>query len=162
EIVKSGTLRNFRRRMNVRELALVVEIAICAVLVTSSFVAVRGLLRSLHGSFGFEPRNAVVADTDLSMAGYTRERVIAMQKRMIGAFQTIPGVKSVGLIDAAPLASGGFTAGLAFTDETTDLRPGNAAADGYQFSISPEYFEAAGTTLRSGRALGWHDHKNAP
>jgi len=162
EIVKSGSLGKVGGRLIVRELALVVEIAICAVLVTSSFVAVRGLLRSLHGNFGFEPRNAVVADTDLSMAGYTGESVIAMQKRMIDAFQKVPGVKSVGLIDAAPLASGGFTAGLAFTDETTDLRPGNAAADAYQFSISPEYFEAAGTALRSGRAFSWHDDKNAP
>ena len=162
EIVKSGSLGKVGGRLSVRELALVVEIAICAVLVTSSFVAVRGLLRSLHGNFGFEPRNAVVADTDLSMAGYTGESVIAMQKRMIDAFQKVPGVKSVGLIDAAPLASGGFTAGLAFTDETTDLRPGNAAADAYQFSISPEYFEAAGTALRSGRAFSWHDDKNAP
>jgi len=162
EIVKSGTLRNAGRRMSVRELALVVEIAICAVLVTSSFVAVRGLVRSLHGSFGFEPQYAMVADTDLSMAGYSGESVIAMQKHMIDALQKIPGVKSVGLIDAAPLASGGFTGGLAFTDETNDLRPGNAAADAYQFSISPEYFEAAGTTLGSGRAFSWHDDKNAP
>jgi predicted permease len=162
EIVKSGSLGKVGGRLSIRELALVVEIAICAVLVTSSFVAVRGLLRSLHGSFGFEPRNAVVADTDLSMAGYAGESVIAMQKRMIDAFRKIPRVKSVGLIDAAPLASGGFTGGLAFTDETTDLRPGNAAADAYQFSISPEYFEAAGTALRSGRAFSWHDDKNAP
>jgi hypothetical protein len=30
------------------------------------------------------------------------------------------------------------------------------------FSISPEYFEAAGTALLSGRVFGWHDDKNAP
>ena len=34
------------------------QIAICAVLVTSSLVAVRGLARSLHGDFGFEPQNS--------------------------------------------------------------------------------------------------------
>jgi len=148
--------------MSLRELALVVEIAICAVLVTSSFVAVRGLIRSLHGSFGFEPQKAMLADTDLTMAGYSGESVTEMQKRMIDALKRIPGVKSVGLIDAAPLASGGFTGGLAFTDETTDLRPGNAAANAYLFSISPEYFEAAGTALLSGRVFSWHDDKTAP
>src|ERR1700721_497068 len=39
---------------------LVVEIAICGVLVTSSMVAVRGLARSLHTNFGFDPRNTVL------------------------------------------------------------------------------------------------------
>jgi hypothetical protein len=38
-----------------RDLLLGAQIAICAVPVTSSMVAVRGLMRSLHGNFGFEP-----------------------------------------------------------------------------------------------------------
>ena len=54
------------RRITVRDLLLVVQIAICAVLVTSSMVAVRGLVRSLHSNFGFEPRNAMLVDTDLT------------------------------------------------------------------------------------------------
>ena len=57
-----------------RDLLLVVQIAICAVLVTSSMVAVRGLVRSLHSNFGFEPQNAMLVDTDLSMAGYSGDR----------------------------------------------------------------------------------------
>ena len=162
EIVKSGSLWKVGRRMPVRDLVLVVEIAICAVLVTSSLVAVRGVVRSMHSNFGFEPHNAMLADTDLSMAGHSGESVAEMQKRMIHALETIPAVKSVGLVDAAPLAAGGFTGALAFTDETTDLRPGNAAARAYMFSISPEYFDAAGTPLLSGRVFGWHDDKNAP
>ncbi len=62
------------RRITVRDLLLVVQIAICAVLVTSSMVAVRGLVRSLHSNFGFEPRNAMLVDTDLSMAGYSGDQ----------------------------------------------------------------------------------------
>ena len=41
----------------------------------------------------------MLASTDLSMAGYSGERVPAMQKRMIEALEAIPGVKSVGLAD---------------------------------------------------------------
>ncbi len=50
-------------RITVRDVLLVVQIAICAVLVTSSLVAVRGMVRSMHSNFGFEPRNAMLADT---------------------------------------------------------------------------------------------------
>ncbi|MGA8104625.1 MAG: FtsX-like permease family protein, partial [Candidatus Acidiferrales bacterium] len=161
EIVKSGSIARVGSRFTIRDLALVVQIAICAVLVTSSMVAVRGLLRSLHSNFGFEPRNALLADTDLSMTGYRGDSVPPLQKRMIEAVKSISGVKSVGLIDWAPLVSGGERGAHVFTEVTTDLRPSNAAADAFTFSISPEYFDAAGTALLSGRSFTWHDDKNA-
>jgi predicted permease len=162
EVVKSGSLVKIGTRITLRELALVAQIAICAVLVTSSMVAVRGLVRSLHSNFGFEPHNALLADTDLSMSGYKGDAVPEMQKRMLDAVASIPGVKSVGLIDWAPLVSGGERGAHVFTDITTDLRPSNAAAAPFTFSISPEYFQAAETALLSGRTFTWHDDKNAP
>jgi len=162
EIVKAGSIGRVGRWITIRDLLLVVQIAICAVLVTSSMVAVRGLVRSLHSNFGFDPQNAMLADTDLTMAGYSGEKVPEMQRRIIDALETIPGVKSVGLIDNTPLVSGSYPGSLIFTDEMTDLKPSNAVADSYTFSISPEYFHAAGTTLLSGRAFTWHDDKNAP
>src|SRR2546429_4065111 len=48
EIVKAGSIVAGPRRLAVRDLLLVVQIAICAVLVTSSIVAVRGLIRSMR------------------------------------------------------------------------------------------------------------------
>jgi len=162
EIVKSGSPGKVGRWMSLRDAVLVFEIAICAVLVTSSFVAVRGLARSLHSNFGFDPQNVILADTDLSMAGYTAQSAPIMQRRMIDALESVPGLQSVGLIDAAPLAAGGFNGALAFTDQTSDLRASNAAAHAYMFSISPGYFDAAGTALLSGRTFTWHDDKNAP
>ena len=162
EVVKSGSLAKVGARITLRELALVAQIAICAVLVTSSMVAVRGLVRSLHSNFGFETRNALLADTDLGMSGYKGDAALDMQKRMLDAVASIPGVKSVGLIDWAPLVSGGERGAHVFSESTTDLKPSNAAADAFTFSISPEYFQAAGTALLSGRTFTWHDDKNAP
>jgi predicted permease len=149
------------RRMVLRDVLLVAQIAISAVLVTSSLVAVRGLARSMHSSFGFDPRNAVLVDTDLSMAGYSGDQVTAMQKRMIDALETIPGVKSVGFISLVPLSGGGSTEDV-FSDQTTELKPSKAAANVAVFSISPEYFCAAGTSLLTGRGFSWHDDSGAP
>jgi len=162
DIVKSGSFAKAERRITVRDLLLVVQIAICAVLVTSSLVALRGLARSLHSNFGFEPHNAMLVNTDLNMADYSAGKVPAMQKRMLEAMEAVPGVASVGLVDWAPLASRGAKGASVFTDQTTDLRPSNAVADPLQFRISPEYFRAAGTALLAGRTFTWHDDDNAP
>jgi predicted permease len=162
QIVKAGSTGAFGRRTTVRDVLLVVQIAICAVLVTSSMVAVRGLMRSMHSNFGFEPRNAMLVDTQLAAAGYSGERVPAMQRRMIDAIQAISGVDSVGSVGYPPLEPPGTWQQLVFTDTTTDLRPSNAAADANMFNISPDYFRASGTSLIAGRAFTWHDDTNGP
>ena len=162
EIVKAGSAGAFGRRITVRDVLLVVQIAICVVLVTSSMVAVRGLMRSMHSNFGFEPRNAMLVDTDLRAAGYTGERVPAMQRRMIDAVQAIPGVDSVGSVQYPPLEIPGSWQSLVYTDTTEDLSPSNAAADPSMYNISPDYFRASGTSLLAGRAFSWHDDTNAP
>ena len=83
-----------------------------------------------------------------------------MQKRMMDAVATIPGVEFVGLTDALLLNDSNGS--NIFTDSTTDLRPSNAAANVYMYHISPEYLHAEGTTLLSGRAFTWHDDTNSP
>jgi len=161
EVVKSGSTGRIGRRMTARDVLLVVQIAICAVLVTSSMVAVRGLARSLHNNFGFELQNTMLVDTELNTASYRGNRVPPMQKRMIDALTTISGVESVGLADQVPLGDSPGASNV-FTDNTSDLRPSNAAANSLMFKISPEYFHAAGTALLSGRTFTWHDDENSP
>ena len=161
EVVKLGSSARPGRRITARDLLLVAQIAICAVLVTSSMVAVRGLMRSLHDGFAFEPQNTLLADTDLAMAGYSGDKVPTMQKRMVETLETIPGVQFVGLADTVPLGEGGSLS-YAFSDKASDLRPANAAARPHLFKISPEFFHAAGIALLSGRTFTWHDEKDSP
>lgn len=92
EVIKAGSGRRIGKRLSARELLLVAQIAICAVLVTSSLVAVRGLGCSLHAHFGFDLQNTMLAKADLTMGDYTGDRVLPMQKRMLHAMEAIPGV----------------------------------------------------------------------
>jgi len=161
EVIKAGSGGKDGPRLTLRDLLLVAQIAICALLVTSSLVAVRGLVRSMHSNFGFEPQNATLADIDLRMAGYHDDQIPAMQKRMLDTVGAIPGVESVGLVNPAPLYAGSVTSPV-FTDNSADLRPANAAAQAFLYKVSPEYFRAAGTALLSGRSFTWHDDKDAP
>ncbi|MGA2597265.1 MAG: ABC transporter permease [Bryobacteraceae bacterium] len=161
QIVKAGSANVAGRRITARDLLLAAQIAICAVLVTSSMVAVRGLLRSMHSNFGFEPRNAMLVGTSLAMAGYSPSEAAAMQKRMRDAVAAIPGVKAAGLIDNPPLIEGSNSA-YVFDSQTADLRKANAAANAMKYSISPEYLDAAGTALQVGRTFSRHDDQDAP
>ena len=163
EIIKAGPAGRAGRRITMRDLLLAVQIAICAVLVTSSMVALRGLVRSLDGHFGFEPRNTMLAATNLAMAGYGADKVPDMQRRMIDAVKTIPGVESAGLVnDYPPLV---YTAGRradVFKQDETDLKPSRAATRPYRYEVSPGYFRAAGTALLAGRDFSQHDDRSAP
>jgi predicted permease len=160
-VVKAGSSSRSGRGVNVREVLLVVQIAICAVLVTSSLVAVRGLMYSLHAQFGFDTAHTMLAETDLSMAGYGEDRAPAIQKEMMHALESIPGVEAVGLADTVPFSMGMSDAAI-FADSTTDLRPLNASAHADIFHVAPGYFRAAGTALLAGRDFTWQDDKNAP
>jgi predicted permease len=149
------------RRFTLRDILLVVQIAICAVLVTSSLVAVRGLVRSLHSNFGFTPQNAMLVESQLNMAGYTGDRATQMQLRMIDAAKTIPGVTAAAYVDHVPLGPSGNDSDV-FSDSTTDFRPTNHAAEAKNFKVSPDYLKAAGTTLLTGRDLTFADDKKSP
>ncbi len=148
------------RRFTVRDVLLAVQIAICAVLVTSSLVAVRGLTRSMHSSFGFQPQNVMLVESDLNLAGYNGERVPPMQQRMVDAAAAIPGVTSVGYTSGLPLTMSAGDSGV-FTDSTTDFRPTNAAADAMNYNVSPGYLQTAGTRLLAGRDLTLQDDSKA-
>jgi ABC-type lipoprotein release transport system permease subunit len=80
---------------------------------------------------------------------------------MIDAMKQIPGVESAGLVGTPPLHMG-WDLSPVFTDQATDLRPSNAAAIPIMYEISPEYFQAARTSLLAGRNFTWHDDKDAP
>jgi predicted permease len=162
QIIRSGvTCSGSVRRFTVRDVLLGLQIAICAVLVTASLVAVRGLARSLESNYGIQPKGVMLVKTDLQMAGYNGNQRVQMQNRMLDAAAAIPGVTAVGYADRLPLSLGGGDSDV-FTDTTTDFRPTNAVADAQNFNVSPDYFRAAGTALLAGRTFTMHDEDKAP
>jgi predicted permease len=160
QVIKSGAT-GVVRRFTLRDLLLAGQIAICAVLVTASLVALRGMIRSLHSNFGFQAQNAMLVDMDLAMARYSGDQQEIMQRRMLDAIEAIPGVTAAGFGNTVPLNLDQTTRNV-FSDSTTDLRASKAVANTVGYSVSPGYFHAAGTTLLTGRVFTWHDDKNSP
>ena len=161
-VIKAGAAARTPRRVSARDALLVAQIAVCALLVTSSMVALRGLSRSLRADFGFDPRNVTLVETDLAMAGYRAPDMPAMQRRMIDALQTIPGAESVALIGQAPPILFVSNGSKVFKETASDLKPASATTEAVMYSVSPDYFRAARTRLVSGRQFTWHDDASAP
>ena len=81
QIIRSGsTSVGGSRYFTLRDVLLGLQIAICAVLVTASLVAVRGLARSLQSNYGIQPKNVMLVKTNLKMAGYDADKRVQMHR----------------------------------------------------------------------------------
>jgi predicted permease len=162
QVIKSGAAGSMVvRRFAFRDLLLGIQITLCSLLVTASFVALRGMRYSLHAPLGFEPQGVILAETDLNMGGYTENSCPQIQKRMLQEVGRFAGVTAVGIIDGPPLGGGGSSTPV-YRLGTTDFRMSNSAFGAKYFSVSPGYLNAAGTHLLSGRDFTWHDDAHAP
>ena len=146
-------------RFGLRDLLVGGQIAVCTLLVMASLVAVRSMVRMLHAPLGFQPHGAMLAEVDLSEV--TGDVPLARKKAMIDTLQSIPGVTAVGTVSRVPF-NGGLRGVPIFRPGTTEFTPNNATLSPYVFTMSPGYFEAAGTQLLDGRDVSWHDTSETP
>ena len=157
----AGKLGGLARRLSARDVLLGLQIAICAVLVTASLVAVRGMQRSLSAPMGFVPQGTTLARMDMKMAGYSDDAALPVQRRILEEAARLPGVTAVGTIDSTPM-SGSGSGGAVYREGTTDFKPTSSAFEARYFTISPGYLNAAGTRLLAGRDIDWHDDSKSP
>jgi len=149
------------RRFALRDLLLGAQIAICTLLVTASLVAVRGMERAMHVPLGFQPQGAVLADVDLGQAGQAGNAALEAEKAMIEAARNIPGVTAAGTVSRTPM-TGGMHGIPIFQPGTTEFKLSNSVLAPYVFTMSPGYFDAAGTRLLRGRDFSWGDTADTP
>ena len=155
--MKSGsTVPELLRKFTVRDVLLAVQITLCALLVTASLVAVRGLDRSLHAPYGFVPQDVMLAEADMHMAGYTDKGALPLQRQILDRLAQIPGVQAVGSIDNPPLSGNGSSTSV-YREDTADVRPSNRLMEAKYMSVSPGYLGAARSRLLAGRDFTWDD-----
>jgi predicted permease len=160
QAMKSGPVdATTRRRLSLRDLLLGGQIAICTLLVTASFVAVRGMVRILHAPLGFQPQGAVIAEVDVSEEG--GGPLGKKKKAILDAVRSIPGVTAAATVSKVPF-TGGLRGIPIFPPGTTEFTLNNSVLEPYGLTISPAYFDAAGTRLLSGRDVSWHDTAQTP
>jgi predicted permease len=158
---KSATATASGRRFSLRDILLAVQIALCCLLVTSSLVALGGLLRTLKLNLGIDPKNVTLAETDLQLAGYAAGNTAAIQQRMLDAVRQIPGVESASVSNTTPLSANQSSTSI-FAPGTTNFRLASAKLHAEYYEVAPGYFPTAGTRLLRGRDFTADDNANAP
>jgi predicted permease len=160
QVIKNGLAAPTRRRLSLGDVLLVAQISICALLVTASFVAVRGMRRALHGSSaGIRPQGVMLASIDLG--GLEGDPALEKQREMIEAVRSIPGVTAVGAVRETPMSWPRRVIPV-YRPGTTALTPENQALAAHVYPMSPEYLKAAGTRLLEGRDVSWQDGEATP
>jgi len=149
------------RRWALRDALLAAQIALCCVTVTAAFVSLRGLGRAMTMDLGFNPKNVLLTQFDLSQAAYTGEAADHFQRQLLEKVSQIPGVEAAGYSNTTPLSGDTFVSAV-FSQQSSDFRPSNKAFYAYNYDISPGYLTAAGTCLLAGRDVSFADTAKTP
>ncbi len=148
------------RRFAMRDALLLIQVAVCTLLVTSSLVAVRGMIQRLRAPLGISTKGVTLAQVDLQVAGVPDALSRLTQQRLLDTAAAIPGVTAAATSDDAPFL--GIWGWTVYSWDTTQFVPTNAAFDAVTYSVSPGYFQVAGTHLESGRDFTQEDKPGSP
>jgi predicted permease len=156
QVMKEAAGERAVRRFSLRDVLLAVQIALCTLLVTACFVALRGMQASLHAPLGFDPKNVTLLRTETNMAGYDDKSGFKVQKALVARVAALPGIQAVGLANTLPLSQEGQSSATFYPEHTVDFDHGDPMTGRY-YSIGPGYLKAAGTRLLAGRNVSWED-----
>ena len=156
---RTGPPHRNKRRVNLRNLLVVVQIALSLTALVAAGLFLRSLQNAQKISLGFESKNLFMISFDLAGQKYDEARGRAFYQQVTERVAAVPGVKAVG-IASAPLF-GGDIMRTVFVEgqDVTDARNGRLTA---LFRVSPGYFDAIGMPIKRGRAFNARDDQGAP
>jgi len=144
------------RPLSVRNLLVGLQVALSLVALVGAGLFVRSLAAAQKSDPGFDSQHLGLVSFDISLQGYDEERGLAFLDTTRERIGALPGVSSVTLATAGPLA--GSVARSVFPE-------GHEADKGILVqvnSVTPGYFDTLGIPVVRGRAFDDRDQKGAP
>jgi putative ABC transport system permease protein len=139
------------QRNRVRSILVVSEVAIALILLVGAGLLINSFLRLQKVNPGFDTNNVLSFRIGLPDSRYPQsQQKIDFYKQLASRIESLPGVKSVGYVNALPFSGQGGDVGFAIEGE-----PINAAQpfpyDADYRTISQGYFNAMGIEFLEGR-----------
>ena len=144
-------------RQPLRTTLVVVQVALCVILLGGGFAFGRAVRHAFAIDLGFDTTTTAIVSARSSVVRYGREQVLDVQARTSSALKDAPWLRAAGWGLLRPL-SGRMTLSLTVPDFTPE-RPETVEADAN--AVSPGYLEAMAIPLRAGRLLTPQDAKGA-
>jgi predicted permease len=143
------------RLLPIRDATLVLQTALCCVVVVCSLVAGRGLLRTFATRPGFEAKGVSVVGFDPTLARYSPDESARFQRHALDAVSQLSGVTAAAYAKSVPLTTDQSNTTV-FPESAVERRPGEGKSVAY-YDVSPGYFKTMGTRLLAGREFDWRD-----
>jgi predicted permease len=155
----TGTLG--RRRFALRDVLVVSQVALTAVLLVVAGLLLRSLAASQRADVGFDARGVAAISVDTDMVRYNQERSEVFWREALARVQALPGVQSAGFASPSLPFAFNFSTSEMKVDSRT-YREGQRGEIIENNMISPTYLEALGVPIIEGRTFAETDIAGAP
>jgi len=135
------------RRLSVRNLLVMAQVAMAVVLLSVTGLFLRSLESAARIDIGFRTKRLLLMSVDPRLNGYTPEKTSAFLAQLRERAAALPGVDAAVTTDVALLSGGNRSEGFGISGHTEKGAP-LAIADLYM--VTPGYFNALGTPLLAG------------
>lgn len=137
------------RRISLRNVLLVAQIAMSVVLLSATILFLRSLQSAADINIGIQPHGLMVLSVDPRVHGYSADRTIVFLKQLEEHAKALPGVVSAVVTDVPPLTGGNRSEGFSVVGV-----PNKEVAFAELYMVTPGYFTTIGTPLLAGHDFG--------
>jgi predicted permease len=148
------------KRLALRDGLVVLQVALCFVLVSACLLSLNGLTKAMTMRLGFRPQGVSVVGFELNLAGYSEEKGRQFQRQVLEAAERLPGVTMAAYANCIPLSLC-LSRSSTVSEEVPNPRPADTTTVAY-FQVSPRFFGTMGIELLAGREFDWHDDRKSP
>jgi len=148
------------KRMRVRGLLVVAQVAGCLVLLVSAGLFVRSLANAHTVDLGFDPRGVLNLNMDVEQQGYDEARGRAFYRDLERRVRNLPGVDAVSLAYSVPM--GHYNNAEYIYPEGQLADPNKRPIAAGENQVTPGYFKVLGIAIQRGRAFTESDTETSP
>ena len=152
--LKQQTLTSNASKLRFRRILVGTQIALSLVLLIAAGLFVRTLRNLQSVELGFTPDHLLRYNVNPRLAGYLPDQVNALNKRILAAIGSLPGVRSVAATDDPDLAGSSATSNVRIVGYNEHDNEDMQSEEPW---VTPQYFTTMQVPLLAGRAFTEND-----
>jgi macrolide transport system ATP-binding/permease protein len=147
------------RRLGLRNVLVVSQLALSLVLLIGAALFVRSLIQAVSFDPGFASKNLLIASIETRGTGLKQEQGRAFYDQALQRVGTLPGVQAVTMTRVIPISGGGQRRGTDF--EGYEPKP-NEDTETNTNIVGLDFFSTMGIPIVQGRDFNGHDVESSP